>query len=244
MKSVYSILILLVLLFGACRTLKPEASPDNDEVLYMQAVRDAIYPESNEIYDKLVPVTRQNNNLIWKNINGEDYVLVVSWKQNITYYKTYLDSVFYNTGPYNIWVTTAPELKLRLAEEKPTDMNRRLIQLFGLPPNGSYSYFVEFWVKPSDLFRPCPDKEITDEKCETCFPNETDSTHVAWINENRISRYYQCELYNQYPWTQLGYTYDWNPENKSHIGLSEFVIGKNCKIKVNRIYTTEEYLSK
>ena len=53
---------------------------------------------------------------------------------------------------------------------------------------------------------------------------------------------YQCDLYNQYPWGQLGYTYDWNPKNKSHVGLSEFIIGAGKTIYVNRIVTTQEYL--
>lgn len=114
-------------------------------------------------------------------------------------------------------------------------------QLIGLPPFSEYNFFVEFWVKPSDLFRPCPDAEINDNHCELCFPNNADSLHIEWINDTRISSYYNCELYDNYPWTQLGYTYDWNPENKSHFGLSEFVIKQNSTIFINAIYTTQEY---
>ena len=239
MKTKTSLLLALLLSFMACQTTRKGL---NDTVFYQQSIRNSIYPEASKVSDKLVPVVKQNKDLVWKNIEGEDYILAVTWKQNVTYYKQYLDSAFYNTGNYPIWITTAPELKLRMLTEKPKDINRRLIQLLGLPPNSVYSYFVEFWVKPSDLFRPCPDKEITDTKCETCFPEQTDSAHVAWINESRISRYYQCNLSQQYPWTQLGYTYDWNPKNKSHVGLSEFVIGANKKIIVKAIYTTEEYL--
>lgn len=31
-------------------------------------------------------------------------------------------------------------------------------------------------------------------------------------------------LYAKYPWMELGYTYDWNTENPTHVGMSEFVI--------------------
>lgn len=240
MKTKNSLLLALFLLLVSCQITKKGL---NDAVLYQQSIQNAIYPDANKVSDKLVPVVRQNKNLVWKNIRGEDYVLVVTWKQNVSYYQQYLDSAFYNTGQYPIWITTAPQLKLQMQHEKAKNSDRRLIQLLGLPPNSVYSYFVEFWVKPVDLFRPCPDKEITDTKCETCFPKQTDSAHVSWINENRISRYYQCDLSQQYPWTQLGYTYDWNPKNKSHVGLSEFVIGTNKNIVVKAIYTTEEYLS-
>jgi hypothetical protein len=207
--------------------------------LYRQSIINSIYPDSSEIYTNLVQINDSNKTLIRKNINGEEYILVCTWKQNVSFYQK--DTVF-NTGNYPIWVTTSPELKNRIKKESPKDINLRLIQLLGLPPTAQYSYFVEFWVRPVDLFRPCPDKEITDSKCDLCFPEGTDPEHIKWINENRISRYYQCDLYYQYPWDQLGYTYDWNPKNKSHVGLSEFIIGSNKIIYVNKIYTTSEYL--
>ena len=207
--------------------------------LYKLSIINSIYPDSSEICTKLVQINDSNKTLIRKNINGEEYILVCTWKQNVSFYQK--DTVF-NTGTYPIWVTTAPELKNRIKKESPKDVNLRLIQLLGLPPTAQYSYFVEFWVRPVDLFRPCPDKEITDGKCDLCFPEGTDTEHIKWINENRISRYYQCDLYYQYPWGQLGYTYDWNPKNKSHFGLSEFIIGANKTIYINRIVTTLEYL--
>ncbi|MBK7588301.1 MAG: hypothetical protein IPI22_08170 [Bacteroidetes bacterium] len=74
--------------------------------------------------------------------------------------------------------------------------------------------------------------------------DSTDNDYIQWFNTSRIDRYYANGLYNQYPWTQLGYTYDWHPKNKSHTGVSEFVIGKNKNIYVHKSYTTEEYLKK
>ena len=212
--------------------------PTNRE-LYKQSMINSIRPDSSKIYNNLVQINDSNKNLIRKTINNEEYILVDTWKQNVSFYQK--DTIF-NTGSYNIWVTTAPELKERIKLESPKDTNLRLLQLLGLPPTSTYSYFVEFWVRPVDLFRPCPDKEIWDGNCDLCFPEGTSQEHINWINENRISRYYQCDLYNQYPWSQLGYTYDWNPKNKSHVGLSEFIIGTGKTIYVNRIVTTSEYL--
>ena len=212
--------------------------PTNRE-LYKQSMINSIRPDSSKIYNNLVQINDSNKNLIRKTINNEEYILVATWKQNVSFYQK--DTIF-NTGSYNIWVTTAPELKERIKLESPKDTNLRLLQLLGLPPTSTYSYFVEFWVRPVDLFRPCPDKEIWDGNCDLCFPEGTSQEHINWINENRISRYYQCDLYNQYPWSQLGYTYDWNPKNKSHVGLSEFIIGTGKTIYVNRIVTTSEYL--
>jgi hypothetical protein len=210
----------------------------SDRDLYKQSIVNSIYPDSSKIYTDLVQIDPSNKSLIRKSINNEEYILVCTWKQNIVFY----NKDVFNTGNWPLWVTTAPELKNRFKSESVKDTNQRLIQLLGLPPGSKYSYFVEIWVRPQDLFRPCPDKEITDGKCDLCFPSGTDADHIKWINENRISRYYQCELYNQYPWGQLGYTYDWNPDNKSHVGLSEFIIGVNKTVYINRIVPTEEYL--
>ena len=231
MKNILLVTIALLISFNVIGQSNRE--------LYKLSIINSIYPDSSEICTNLVQINDSNKTLIRKNINGEEYILVCTWKQNVSFYQK--DTVF-NTGNYPIWVTTSPELKNRIKKESPKDINLRLIQLLGLPPTAQYSYFVEFWVRPVDLFRPCPDKEITDSKCDLCFPEGTDAEHIKWINENRISRYYQCDLYYQYPWGQLGYTYDWNPKNKSHFGLSEFIIDVNKTIYINRIVTTLEYL--
>lgn len=239
------LIISVLFVFVAC-SLSKKATVRSvpDYKLYEKSIADAMSPDSSKIFRQLVEINPENNSLQWKEIDGEKYVLTVSWKQNVSYYKPYLDSAFYNTGPYQIWITTAPELYKRMHDQQQSysDTNLRLKQLLGLPPASEYSYFVEFWVKPDDLFRPCPDDEITDGTCQLCFPEGTDSTYINWINENRISRYYPCNLNDKYPWTQLGYTYDWNPQNGTHVGLSEFVIKANSDIVVKAIYTTEAYL--
>lgn len=238
MKTILSFVCLLLL---ASSGFIGTATAQDLRTLYRDAMMTAVYPDSSKIDTNLVPINQQNPNLIWKKFNGEPYVLVVTWK-SASYYPNGGDSL-YNTGPYPIWVTTAPQLKNWFQQQRCVDTNLRLKQLLGLPPVGTeYKYFVEFWVKPSDLFRPCPDSEVTDKTCSTCFPSNTSTTYIAWFNNSRISRYYQCQLYDQYPWTQLGYTYDWNPANLSHVGMSEFVIRENANIYVKRISTTKEYL--
>lgn len=243
MKSqTYLAALTLFVIIQACRTSGVTSQVAADDVtLYEQAVLDAMAPSPKDVYNGLVAIAPTNKELIRTNIKGEEYILVVTWKNDTSYYKPNA-SGFYNTGNYQIWVTTAPELKNRMRSEGSNNVDLRLKQLLGLPPEAEYRYFIEFWVKSSDLFRPCPDNEINDESCDLCFPNDTDNHYITWFNESRIDRYYDCELGNKYPWTQLGYTYDWHPGNESHIGLSEFVIDKNKNIIVNEIYSTTEYL--
>lgn len=210
--------------------------------LYQEAIKNSILPDSSKIFYNLTEINNQNENIIWRTINNEQYLLVVSWVKSSSYYFIKDEYGFYNTGDYDIWVTVVPELKNLILIENPIDLKLRLKQMLGLPPNGIYQYFVEFWVRPDDLFRPCPDAEIDDNHCELCFHENTDSTYIVWINENRNSSYYNCDLYDKYPWTQLGYTYDWSPKNKTHFGPSEFVIKQKSKVLVKKIYTTENYL--
>jgi hypothetical protein len=248
MKQLFALLILSLSLFSCrppddpCNTTDPIDQSQLDSSIYRAGIQYAMYPEEFKVYYELVAITKENHALTWKIIDGEDYVLMLSWTRDSSYYNRYLDSAFYDTKQYEIWVTASPELHKRMQNESYEDNNRRLLQLLGLPPNGTYSYFVEFWVRPADLFRPCADPEITDKRCETCLSNYPDTAYQMWFNATRISRYYPCELYKQYPWTALGYTYDWHPDNLKHVGLSEFVIRKHAEVKVKKIYTTQEYL--
>jgi len=245
MKKFLPFYLLAIVSLVACKPLKRISLKSTDSrYLYQQSIEAAMSPAPEKIYSDLVAIVPQNQDLVWQNFDGEDYLLVVSWKNNVSFYEKYLDSTFYNTDSFPIWITTAPELLQRMKKENPLDVDMRLKQLLGLPPSSVYKHFVEFWVRPRDLFRPCPDNEITDSQCGLCFAENTDPAYISWINENRISRYYKCKLSDKYPWTQLGYTYDWNADNETHVGLSEFVIGYNKDIKVKAIYTTKEYLKK
>ena len=58
-------------------------------------------------------------------------------------------------------------------------------------------------------------------------------------NINIISSYFD----GKYPWTRLGYTYDW-ADNGEEYGLSEFVVRKNSEVKVAYTVDQETMLKK
>ena len=165
-----------------------------------------------------------------------EHVLVLTWKANDSIYKLYLDSAYFDTGSRDTWVTVVPYLHDKMNALKFSNQNLRLEQLLGLPPNSGYKHFVEIWVKPEDLFRPCADSEIDDYACDLSFPSDADSTHINWFNET-------IGYNKDYPWTRLGYTYDWKKtKNGVKNGLSEFIIRKNSNVVINAIYETKNYL--
>ncbi len=213
--------------------------------IYEAAVSDAKNPTPGEIYNGLIPISPDNKELTWKAIDGDYYVLVVSWKKEASWYSNGKNG-FYNTGKRNIWVTAVPQVKnfCSAYTDETTPLNMRLKQLIGLTPNGEQQYMVEFWVRPQDLFRPCPDNEITDKACDLCLSDDTDPWYRQWFNDLRAGQYAVVDSpYVGYPWTQLGYSYDWNPHNITHVGMSEFVIKTNANIVVHKAYTTKEYCS-
>ena len=237
MKHIHLMVIGTILLSCDC----DQKIQDNEELtlseLYAYAVSDA----RDNSDDVIVNV---------KNIKGEECCLfkngkikMVTWIPD-NYKKGYAEGTKI-VDNFDIWATIVPELKdicLQLNEDiyckDAAALQIRLEQLLGLPMTKNNSHFVEFWVDTSLVYRPTLDPSIhklvlDDKKSTTDFYKE-------WF-ENRME-----ESFNKgegYPWTRLGYTYDWSKKNG--IGLSEFVvIGKrdsSVTIQVDRVFSTGEY---
>ncbi len=204
---------------------------------YVNAVDDAIIADNSEIDSHLTPITENNTNLIWQGNGSNKQVLMVVWTKYSSSYP-----VGQNVTTYwgDTWVTVAPELKnfFKVHPVSKEYTHLRVAQLLGLPQESENSYFAEVWVKPQDLFRPSPDNEINDTTAQLNFPSSVDPAYEKWFNDNIINSYFP----KKYPWTRLGYTYDWgNPS--SHVGLSEFVIKNNSEIMVKSLQTTDNYIA-
>jgi hypothetical protein len=240
-KYTYSLLSILFIGFlGACQSNTTSPQPELTLTQqYENSIKDAMYADANEISNNLVAITPTNTKLSWQTSpKGEKWVLVVSWTKFPTSFPVN-DTVQTVWG--QTWVTTFPEVKdfFKANYPKSLTIEQRAEQLLGLPIGQNYTHFVEMWVKPEDLFRPSPDKEITDTKAELTFPQGTDDAHKQWINDNIIFSYYPA----RYPWTRLGYTYDWgNPQ--SEVGMSEFILKKNAKVVVKSLTPNATYLVK
>lgn len=136
----------------------------------------------------------------------------------------------------DLWVTLVPEVKEKCAAFSDDSLDLRMQQLLGLPPKKEDRLFVEMRIAKSSLFRPCYDRDITELQCGNEFPDTTGNSHRAWIADQFSSRY----SVNGYPWTRLGYTYDWNGETDIY-GASEFIAAKGSEIEVIRHYETSSY---
>lgn len=211
------------------------APPPTLDERYTAAIEDAMIAKPNEISNNLTPITQNNSDLVWQGEGENATVLVVTWTK---YASSYPVGENVSTSWGETWVTVVPDIQEFFAAN-PTDTTDtiRAAQLLGLPANTTYTYFVELWVKPQDLFRPTPDNEITDTTASLTFPANATAEYKEWFNGNIISSYYPMA----YPWTRLGYTYDWG-NTDSHVGLSEFVIAQNTTVLVKSVTPTSEYL--
>jgi len=147
-----------------------------------------------------------------------------------------------NQAPFEIWVTVEPHLQdfcrdfARANGWDEAALTRRLEQRLGLPPASGDTVFVEMKIDdPSaGLFRPCADPAVDVADCPVAAPAATNNGYQQWFYTQYYNSY-ATALPWQYPWTALGYTFDWATGSKGDLdryGESEFVVRKDAAIQV------------
>jgi hypothetical protein len=244
----FALVFTMLLFLAACGGGSSDTSggSGDPQAAYQRAVADAIVAEPAEIVTSLTPIVGYNTDLIWEGAPGASRVLMVSWVDG-DYYDDSVGQEYTLPGWLQLWVTAVPEIQAFFAPRPSSSeaiLKPRVEQLLGMPPDTANTKFVEVWVNPNDLVRPCPDPEITDTVCELDFPpprfQELSSEYRQWFESNRASSYGGS---NPYPWTRLGYTCDWYRGQGCDTGLSEFVIWPGSTVGVRSVRTTVDYLN-
>jgi hypothetical protein len=141
------------------------------------------------------------------------------------------------------------QYRCRRIDDAALDLQLKMIN--GLPPDADYGYIAHFWVKPADMFRPCTDPRLASATCPEevvldasrapVLPmvGATDTTASMWIQANfawrlpdhfrpkvavSCAKNWQTQDCYGFPWTRLGYTYDWSPTAKDERGVTEFIV--------------------
>jgi len=212
---------------------------------YRDAIQNAVNATEEDISRRLTPIVPTNRDLIWRGRGNKQQVLVATWTTHQSYFP---DPGTTFNEKYTVWVTVAPQLK-KFCEDysagaTSAPLPRRLEQLLGLPPNSGHQFVVELWVKPEDLFRPSADPEVTDYEAQLTFPDVRGYISVSehykqWYSSTAKTRY-RPSSGPAYPWTRLGYTYDWG-NSETRVGLSEFVIREGAQLTVHSVTPTNQY---
>jgi hypothetical protein len=153
------------------------------------------------------------------------------------------------SGNGGIWITGVPEVQ-DICRGWTGDIPMRLRELIGLPPDADIPRVITLQVQASDVFRPAVDPTITTtypcsvpaggpipKDCGNVFPTNTSPAHYAWMASSAFSLH---EVPDGYPWTHLGYTYNWAP-GQDRYGASEYVIRTGAQPIIMAITTPEQY---
>jgi hypothetical protein len=211
---------------------------------YLTAVADTALPEPWEVVSKLVefPPDRALQVATWIR---EDQL------------GSFRDGAgeWLKRAPNEIWVTAEPYLQKFCAAFTAAhgndleELTLRLEQRLGLPPVSNKTTFLEIRLNPPTpdvIFRPCMNPATSTTNCHLGPPpREAGEAHKNWIYQQYYSSFGQSRL-SSFPWTALGYTFDWAPGPQDagqfqRFGESEFVIRKGAPLEIVRAVGTAEY---
>lgn len=168
-----------------------------------------------------------------------------------------------DSGTHYTWVTPVPEVQNVCKDFSPGELQLSLSQLLGLPPDSSFKYFVTIEVTSGQIFRPAANPDPTIEyPCavasaandkESAIPANcgeefqpdacgVDYDYKIWFLNKTLSTYSVSDdpKIEGYPWTRLGYTYNWKPGADKY-GASEYVIKQNAVVTIKDITPFEKY---
>ena len=103
--------------------------------------KDAANPQEDEIYNTLWPIILNNPDLIWREVDGNQQVLMVTW----TSWDGYDDKVSKTMQlSREVWTTPVPQLQTFASQVNLSqkNFNLRLEQYLGLPPHNGKTKFV------------------------------------------------------------------------------------------------------
>ena len=115
-----------------------------------------------------------------------------------------------------------------------THADQRLFVVLETPAIQAY---YGYYPNHTGIFRPCTDPRIGKHRDGTpACPkqmnpddNYISSEYKTWFINNSISSYI---TENGAPWTEYGYTYNWNPSASNAYGIAEFVVLKSTPVTV------------
>lgn len=154
----------------------------------------------------------------------------------------------------DIWVALPDELQS--ACRGADDARTRLQQVLGLPPRGGSHHLYPVAVDTRKLLRPCMSGDgPTSDMCTFNLPKDpTDATEVsqeALVAAYRHLRFVAGQMwgvyrtgfrdprvaegdypYTGYPFTGMGWSYDWGDGSSSNVGITEFVVPKGTAVTI------------
>ena len=229
--------VLIALLAVPSLSAKSLVYPDDYDPRYVESV--------NECKQPTLTSDRIDFNLT--TIGSNDHIRNPSLPGNPILMTTFTDYTNYNRGydgvgqsRRELWAAVAPEMWQfhQVNNTAPGQMLSRTQQLLGLPQDHKGYFVMEYWIQPGSLFRPAMDPSITNPVSSLTFPSymKPGNYYYDWFQAN-MSTYNTVDSHGKpqtpYPWSRLGYTFDWGSNVRPNIGLSEFIADKQVVDPLN-----------
>lgn len=219
---------------------------------YIRAVTDMAVAHPSEVSDNLTPIAPEARD-----------ILVATWvrQDQATALLPKLGTDLTMTGA--TWVTVAPHLKsfcqdyVENHSDRPSAVTLRLEQRLGMPPNASKTHFATYRISdPLDqatLVRPCGTPDVTSQSCSVGPPScDAGDAQCHAFEDFFYQQYYGSygrEAPIEYPWTSLGYTFDWGPDliglgariSYVEYGESEYVMPPGAVATLVSVEPTMDY---
>ena len=235
----------LIALLTGCETMH-SATVENGAAtdgasLYQRAIADAAIASQ----DKIRPL---------QPIPATSTMRVVAWVgASANYCANGQAECEFTVGGSGIWVSLDGEVQKKCAGWKLAGdpLRERLEQLLGLPPNQPAQYqktkFVVLEIPAGHLQRPCVglgDDVNGQPTCTVRVKPAQGISSLDFVGGQMASSYISTKSGSPgYPFTRLGYTYDWNPASSDHYGASEFILTPGTQAALKAQMPTDAYCS-
>lgn len=127
------------------------------------------------------------------------------------------------------------------SSQSPNELSKRLCQLLGLGTDTQRDTIVYMKVSKESLFRPAYITNVG-ELVVKGDNNKGKNDQINMLGGAERKWMAKQQFENNYPWTRMGYTYDWGGANEDYIGVAEFILKPNTGfdkfgfITINEIY--------
>lgn len=226
-RFIPALMIPPLLVLAGCDTAQPDMGQ-----LWQSAVADAVFSGDDEVME-LVTLTPNDPEVIWDETGKR--VLLLTWHD---YDDPCTPGSRMPSGIGDIWATSLGEMAAWYGEHHRgvTDWSLRFAQLLGVHADEGYTRFTGFWVSPEDVIRPAYVTDVT-AQMENGYDKLPEGPYKDWFDQNILWSYFESD----YPWTRLGYTYDWSG-GASEYGLTEFLISDSSPTEIAFTFTTDEFV--
>ena len=149
-------------------------SEDDLQILFDQAVEDAMIAEDGEI----LPVVSLDEGEPYAVYDEEGRVLLYTFHK---YPDSYPDGTDVKLEWGNVWTFTGGELEdwYQKNKEGVTDWQARMKELLGLTPDNESNYVTAMWAKPEDVFRPAYVSDIGTVEMTDSFADDVDEDYTG-----------------------------------------------------------------